>query len=643
MNKIGKTIEKYIVYNRTKDLDELSNLLIETIYKISEKDKFSKKENKDRCKKIANLPEIDFKERAHSCYIDIIEKIQLIIANYNKIDNKPSLQIFLDCKAWQEKKDEKKIKFIKNLINTTARENEIKLLRKQFEYSSCKEARRPEIVNLKKFARNTAINSTKVTGSLRNMLAGKKYLSMNEISKSCRAALSKDAYDLLCEFKDYQIACWAIYCASCDSYTDTSERWDRYNAKDVVGWIKNNLSIKISCDEILANIKTIKADIKTELGEVKIPVTEFKKKDFKNVKEMLDFIEEQIKQKKMKRSIIPLFKKYADQDIACWVLYCSSCYSYTDSTAKWNKDNANDAIKWVRDKLEQKINKDQVYDSINKIKDKLKPYLIIPYSLTSIDSQREHDDEGTKNTDYSIDQKQADEFYQFHYSGRSTLKIEISDLKKTFFWKPDDPPVWEKEIEDKAGTPKKPVCIGYFYSWLRRCSGAIQKTIAQELIVHDATIMRWLPHAALLPPFIIMMKSNEINSVYFNCQSREALCLLSKGIRAKSDYNKNTAPVILGKKEILWGIYLLSMDHDTIAQKEMGADVGISHIQGNELFDFEIKSFGQIAKIEGLGIEDVKTIKYKTTKKAEEKIDGIDALKKERYLYITKVKKDCNE
>ena len=32
--------------------------------------------------------------------------------------------------------------------------------------------------------------------------------------------------------------------------------------------------------------------------------------------------------------------------------------------------------------------------------------------------------------------------------------IEISDLQKTFFWKPEDPPVWEKEIEDKAGAPK---------------------------------------------------------------------------------------------------------------------------------------------------------------------------------------------
>ena len=267
----------------------------------------------------------------------------------------------------------------------------------------------------------------------------------------------------------------------------------------------------------------------------------------------------------------------------------------------------------------------------------------MPYSLTSIDSPREHDDEGTTDTNYSINQKQADEFYQFHYSGRSTFKIEISDLKKTFFWKPCDSPVWKKEIEDKAGAPKKPVCIGYFYSWLRRCSGAIQTTIAHELFVEGSTVKRWLPHATQVPPFIIMMKANEINPVYFNYQSRKSLCLVSDGIRAKNNYNKKTAPVILEKKEILWCIYLLSMDHDTIVQKEMGADVDLSHIHGNELFDFEIKSFGQIAKIEGIRIEDPETMKYKTDTTREKKINEIDALKKERYLYITKVKKDCNE
>ena len=177
---------------------------------------------------------------------------------------------------------------------------------------------------------------------------------MKDIYKSCKAALAEDAYDLLCECEDYQIACWAIYCASCDSYANTPETWDRYNVKDVAGWIKNNLLIEISYDEILSNIKTIKADIKTELGDVKIPVNEFKNKDFRTVKEMFDFIEEQIEQKKLKKPIIPLFKKYADQNIACWVLYCSSCYNYTSSTAKWNKDNANDTITWVKDKLEQK-------------------------------------------------------------------------------------------------------------------------------------------------------------------------------------------------------------------------------------------------------------------------------------------------
>lgn len=452
------------------------------------------------------------------------------------------------------------------------------------------------------------------------MLAGKKYLNMKEIYKSCEEALAEDAYDLLCECEDYQIACWAIYCASCDSYTNTPETWDRYNVKDVAEWIKNNLSIEISYDEIIANIKTIKADIKTELREIKIPINEFKKKYFRTVKEMFDFIGEQIEQKKLKKTIIPLFKKYADQNIACWVLYCSSCYSYTSSAAKWNKDNANDAIKWVEDKLCQKINKDQVYDSINKLKAKLKPYLIIPYSLTSIDSQKENNDEDKKNTDYSIEKKQADEFYRFYYSGSNPPEIEISDLQKTFFWKPGDSRVWEKEIENKVGVPKKPVCTGYFYSWLRRCSGAIQTTIAQELNVSDSTVERWLPHATLVPPFIIiMMKSTEINSVYFNYRSRETLCLLSSGIRANNNYNKKSAPVILGKKEILWSIYLLLMDQDIIAQKEMGADVDISHIQGNELFDFEIKSFGQIAKFEGIKIEDTETMKYKTNITRENK------------------------
>ena len=178
---------------------------------------------------------------------------------------------------------------------------------------------------------------------------------------------------------------------------------------------------------------------------------------------------------------------------------------------------------------------------------------------------------------------------------------------------------------------------------MRRCSGAIQRTIALELKASDSTVGRWLPHAILVPPFIVMMQSTDINPVYFNDQAREALCLLSRGIRAKNDYNKKTAPVILEKKETLWCIYLLLMDQDTIAQKEMGADVNISHIQGNELFDFEIKSFGQIAKIESIKIEDTETMKYKTAATREEKINEIDALKKERYLYITNIKKDCDE
>lgn len=405
-------------------------------------------------------------------------------------------------------------------------------------------------------------------------------------------------------------------------------------------WIKDSLNSVFSHDEIIDKINTIKTDIKNELRKVKIPVSEFKKKEFSTVNEMLDFIDDLIKQKKIIKAIKPLLENYDDQDIACWILYCSSCNKYESNTEKWNKANANDAIKWVKEKLNQKIDKEQVYDSINKIKDKLEPYLIMPYSLTSIDSQNENNDEGTKDTGYSVDLKQADEFYQSHYSHLNTF--EIFELqKKTFFWKPADSAVWEKEIEDKAGVPKKPVCIGFFYSWLRRCSGANQQTVADELLVVNSTVKRWLPHATLVPPFIL--KLNEFNGVYFNRESREAFCLLSDGIRANGDYNKKTAPIILEKKEILWSIYLLSMDQDTIAQKEMGMDVDISHIQGNELFDFEIKSFGQIAKIEDLVIKDVETIHYKTTKKRKEKIEEIDALKKERYLYITKVKKDCNE
>ena len=147
MNKIGNAIEKYIISNKIEDWDKLSNLLIEKIYKISKQDKFSEKERKNRDKNITKLPEIDFKERAHDCYADIIETIQLVASDYNRIENKPSLQIFLDCKSYPNKKNVKKIKFLKNLMNATASEDEIKLLRKQFQISSFNTETKPEIVN----------------------------------------------------------------------------------------------------------------------------------------------------------------------------------------------------------------------------------------------------------------------------------------------------------------------------------------------------------------------------------------------------------------------------------------------------------------------------------------------------------------
>jgi hypothetical protein len=145
---------------------------------------------------------------------------------------------------------------------------------------------------------------------------------------------------------------------------------------------------------------------------------------------------------------------------------------------------------------------------------------------------------------------------------------------------------------------KKTVCIGFFYSWLRKCSGASYTEISSESQVSVSTVSRdWKPEAEMLKYFQdgCFHADYGIYPVFLGPMMRGHIGLYEKAIRNNKTYPAdNASNLVFVSKRLLWDIYQFIMaqgQFDCFGLQIQGVGAPIKQIQVlKDKFDYQIIS-----------------------------------------------------
>ena len=277
--------------------------------------------------------------------------------------------------------------------------------------------------------------------------------------------------------------------------------------------------------------------------------------------------------------------------VACWALFNASSSS-DDRVGKWVKDNAGDVIEWVGNNLNISIDETEVTNSINKIKNKLTRFLVTQDldNVSFVENRHNEDDEDDRSYEDPIHYELAKAFWNNYFSELNQAE-KIDWQEEAFFWRPGEE---FRGVKLEGNKSNRAIYIAFFYSWLRRCSGATWGEIANEAGVSITAPSRdWKPHPELESPFC--QETGIFCPVYFSDGSRRSIGMYDKRIRCYQgkEHDGMEYGRIYRRKRILWSIYSkLLVDADTLDFLEMSDDKNDQWISKDKThrFCYEIRS-----------------------------------------------------
>jgi len=259
------------------------------------------------------------------------------------------------------------------------------------------------------------------------------------------------------------------------------------------------------------------------------------------------------------------------EDILCQIKNDKKLTIFTKSN--------DDKKRWIRRRLATVLNNKIFNEQIKRIE----------YVSTDEITTEEGDKKNNQTDEIIANEYEDDHLIDLIEIIQQNIKnVELQ--KEAFFWTPNNK-FLGKEL--KGEKSDRAMYVGFFYLWLRRCSGLNDSEIANHL--DASSISRdWKPNYLLEIPFKDI--NNFCSPVYFSELSLENLGMYNNSIRCytQKDYKERYKPV--NKiKTILWEIYELLIDTERIDSAEMSNrcfDKNTNDITKDENipFTFEIQS-----------------------------------------------------
>ncbi len=225
------------------------NLTYEPPYNKNSKDKLPDFVELYGCKK-------EFHIAVNELFIHLVKVIHTAAVKYRTIGFFPSLSEFLNMQP-DHLLQANKHKFLSNneqtiingLIN---KEDRIKLIRSNLGMILTNTVFNDEIKSYKR-KKGVAVNF------INQIFSGKTFSSMTEI-ENLFWQIDQKAYENLREhFADYDIAAFALFCATCRSCENSTTTWEKTdNTSAAIHWIKTHLEVSKDKPELFNGIENVK-------------------------------------------------------------------------------------------------------------------------------------------------------------------------------------------------------------------------------------------------------------------------------------------------------------------------------------------------------------------------------------------------